>query len=96
MISDWVSIARCVCIQGCHGLTGFSFNPTHTHTQKHKYRYSNTHTHVSHHHFPPADLALFQSISPPGEAALFTSTDESSGFYEIPASRLLSLASCFA
>lgn len=30
VISNWVNIADCVCIQGCHGLAGFSFNPPHT------------------------------------------------------------------
>lgn len=30
MISNWVNIADCVCIQGCHGLAGFSSNPPHT------------------------------------------------------------------
>lgn len=34
VISNWVNVADCVCIQGCHGLAGFSFNPPppHTHT----------------------------------------------------------------
>ena len=54
VISNWVNVADCVCIQGCHGLAGFSFNP-HTHPES-----------------SPADLALFQSIRPPGEEALFT------------------------
>lgn len=54
VISNWVNVAGCVCIQGCHSLMGFSFNPR-------------THTESS-----PADLALFQSIRPPGEEALFT------------------------
>ena len=67
MISNWVNVADCVCIQGCHGLAGFSFNP-HTHPES-----------------SPADLALFQSIRPPGEEALFTDRQVIM-FNKIPAS----------
>lgn len=35
VISNWVNVADCVCIQGCHGLAGFSFNP---HTQRNAHR----------------------------------------------------------
>lgn len=35
VISNWVNVADCVCIQGCHGLAGFSFN---LHTQRNAHR----------------------------------------------------------